>query len=292
MIAKIHYAIIANPASGQKSIAQKHSVLVRAAEILNAEIHGLDTTTSEDFCQYAKELANCCDVLVIAGGDGTLSDIINSIDTAQKPVAFLPLGTGNAMKHALNYKGSVAEIAMRIRDGEIHQYDLINCQGKERGFILSVGIEGKIIQLRDEYLALGHTGFKTYLGAFISAFFGKYKRTTAEITIDDTSFVMKNLLSLIIVKQPYYGFGMKVVPRARFDDRLLHILSINSRLSECAIGVATSFTGGNRIGQYRTGHQLDVKLKRPLTLQIDGKQAWEASAFIFTILPKALKIKC
>ena len=288
----MRYAIIANPASGKKSIAQKHSLLVRAANILNAEIHGLDTTTSEDFCQCARELANRCDVLVIAGGDGTLSDIINSIDTAQNPVAFLPLGTGNAMQHALKYKGSVADIATRIRDGEIHQYDLVNCQGKERGFILSVGIEGKIIQLRDEYLARGYTGFKTYLGAFINAFFGKYKRTTAEITIDDTAFEVKNLLSLIIVKHPYYGFGMKVVPRARFDDRLLHILSINSRLFECAIGVATSFTGGNRIGQYRTGHQLDVKLEEPLTLQIDGKQAWEAGSFTFTVLPKALKIKC
>ena len=288
----MRYAIIANPASGKKSIAQKHSLLVRAAEILNAEIHGLDTTTSENLCQCARELAKRCDVLVIAGGDGTLSDIINSIDTAQKPVAFLPLGTGNAMQHALKYKGSVAEIAMRIRDGEIHQYDLVNCQEKERGIILSVGIEGKIIRLRDEYLARGYTGFKTYLGAFINAFFGKYKRTTAEITIDDTAFEVKNLLSLIIVKHPYYGFGMKVVPRARFDDRLLHILSINSRLFECAIGVATSFTGGNRIGQYRTGHQLDVKLEEPLTLQIDGKQAWEAGSFTFTVLPKALKIKC
>jgi len=288
----MHYAIIANPASGNKGIAQKYSVLVRAAEILNAGIHGLDTTTPEDFRQCASELANRCDVLVIAGGDGTLSDIINAIDTAQKPVAFLPLGTGNAIQHALKYKRSLAEIAIRIRDGKIHQYDLINCQGKERGFIFSVGIEGKIIQLRDEYLARGYTGFKTYLGSFISALFGKYKRTSAEITIDDTSFEMKNLLSLIIVKQPYYGFGMKVVPRARFDDRRLHILSINSRLFECAIGVATSFTGGNRIGQYRTGHQLDVKLERPLTLQIDGKQAWKAGAFTFTVLPKALHIKC
>ena len=292
MIARMRYAIIANPASGKKSIAQKHSLLVRAAEILKAEIYGLDTTTSEDFCQCARELTDRCDVLVIAGGDGTLSDIINSVDTAQKPVAFLPLGTGNAMQHALNYKGSIADIAVRIRDGEIHQYDLVNCQEKERGFLLSVGIEGKIIQLRDEYLARGYTGFKTYLGAFFNAFFGTYKRATAEIIIDDTTIEVKNLLSLIVVKQPYYGFGMKVVPRARFDDRLLHVLSVNSRLFKCAIGVATSFSGGNRIGQYRTGHQLDVRLERPLSLQIDGKQAWEADAFTFTVLPKALKIKC
>ncbi len=114
----MRYAIIANPGFGNKNIAQKHSVLVGAAEILNEEIHSLDTTTPGDFCQYARELANRCDVLVIARGDRTLSDIINSIDTAQKPVAFLPLGTGNAIQHALKYKGGIPEIAMRIRDGE------------------------------------------------------------------------------------------------------------------------------------------------------------------------------
>jgi diacylglycerol kinase family enzyme len=288
----MRYAIIANPASGNMTLAQKHSVLAKAAEILDAKIHGLDTATSDELGQCARELATHCDVLVTAGGDGTLSHIINSIDTAQTPIAFLPLGTGNAMRHALRYKGTVADIAMRIRDGEIHQYDLVNCQERRRAFMSSVGIEGTIIRLRDQYLARGYTGFKAYLGAFIYAYFSKYKRTIAEITIDDTTFNVKNLLSLMVVKQPYYGFGMKVVPRARFDDHLLHILSVNSGLLECAIGVAATFTIGNRIGHYSTGHQLAVKLERPLALQIDGDTAWEAEAFTFTILPKALKIKC
>lgn len=287
----MRYAIIANPASGKMTLAQRHSVLAKPAKILNAEIHGLDTITSDEFCQCARELARRCDVLVTAGGDGTLFHIINSIDTEKTPVAFLPLGTGNAMQYALKYKGSIADIAMRIRDGEIHQYDLISCQEKWRAFMLSVGIEGTIIRLRDKYLARGYTGFKTYLGAFIYAYFGKYKRTIAEITIDDTTFEVNNLLSVMIVKQPFYGFGMKVVPKARFDDGLLHILCVNSGLLKCAIGVATSFTIGNRIGQYKTGHQLGVKLERHLALQIDGNYAWDADAFTFTILPKALKIK-
>jgi diacylglycerol kinase (ATP) len=288
----MRYAIIANPASGKKTLAQKHSVLLKPAEILNAKIHGLDTTTSGELGQCARGLAAHCDVLVTAGGDGTLSHIINSIDTAQTPIAFLPLGTGNAMRHALRYKGSMADIAMRIRDGKIHEYDLIDCQEKRRAFMVSVGIEGTIIRLRGQYLARGYTGFKTYLGPLAYAYFSKYKRTVAEITVDDTTFDVKNLLSLMIVKQPYYGFGMKVMPKARFDDRLLHILWVNSGLFNCAIGAATTFTIGNRIGQYSTGHQLAVKLERPLALQIDGNAAWDSDAFTFEVLPKALKIKC
>ncbi len=96
----------------------------------------------------------------------------------------------------------------------------------------------------------------------------------------------------MVVKQPYYGYGMKIVPRARFDDGKLHILCINSGLLFCAIGAATSFTFGNRVGQYYTGRQLTVELDRPLALQIDGNEVWEAEAFTFKVLPKSLKIKC
>jgi len=289
---RMRYAIIANPTSGTMTIAQKRSILMKAAEILDAPIHGLDTTTSDELCRCARELAAHCDVLVTAGGDGTLSHIINAIDTTRTPVAFFPLGTGNAMQHALSYKGSAADIARRIRDGEIHQYDLIDCQGKRRAFMVSVGFEGTITQLRDYYLTRGHTGFKTYLVPCMYTYFSKYKRTNAEITLDDTTFEVANLLSLMVVKQPYYGYRMKMVPGARFDDRLLHILCVNSGLVMCALGVATTFTIGNRVGQYRTGHHLAVKLERPLPLQIDGNPSWSADVFTFTVLPRALKIKC
>ena len=114
----------------------------------------------------------------------------------------------------------------------------------------------------------------------------------AQITIDNTSFEIRNLLSLMVVKQPYYGFGMKVVPKAKFDDRQMHILSINSGLFKYLMGVASSFTIGNRIGKYCTGQKLNMKLDRSLPLQIDGNAEWDASEFRFTILPKALKIKC
>lgn len=289
---EMRYAIITNPVSGKMTVDQKLSTLAKAAKILDAKIHGLDTVTADDFGQCARELATRFDVLVIAGGDGTLSDIINSIDTARTPTAYLPLGTGNAMQYALKYKGSLTDIAMRIRDGKIHKYDLINCDEKSHAFMISIGIEGTIIRLYDQYVAQGAAGFKTYFRAVVNSYFKEYKRTTARITVDDAMFEVKNLLSLLVVKQPYYGFGMNVVPRARFNDRQLHISCINSGLFESVIGGITAFTIGNRIGQYRTGRQLTVELERPLTMQIDGNEGWNADAFTFTVLPNALKIKC
>ena len=288
----MRYAIITNPVSGKMTVDQKFFALGKAAKILDAEIHGLDTVTADDFSKCARELATRCDVLVTAGGDGALSDIINSIDTTRTPIAYLPLGTGNAMRYALKYKGSITDIAMRIKDGKIHEYDLIDCNERIRAFMISIGIEGTIIRLRDQYVAQGASGFKTYFRAVVNSYFKEYKRTTARVTVDDAMFEVDNLLSLLVVKQPYYGFGMNVVPRARFNDRQLHISCINSGLFESVIGGITAFTIGNRIGQYRTGRQLTVELERPLTMQIDGNEGWKADAFTFTVLPNALKIKC
>jgi diacylglycerol kinase family enzyme len=82
-----------------------------------------------------------------------------------------------------------------------------------------------------------------------------------------------------------------VIPRARFDDGLLHILSIKSGLLGCTVGVVTSLTTGNRVGKYRTGREMAVKLERPVMLQVDGNMGWESDVFNFRVLPKALRIK-
>jgi diacylglycerol kinase (ATP) len=288
----MRYAIITNPVSGKMSADQKHSALVKPAEILNAEIHGLDTATADDFGQCARELASKCDVLVAAGGDGTFSDVINAINTEQKTISYLPLGSGNSMAYALGLRGSLSNMAVRIKGGKIREYDLINCDGKRRAFMSSVGLEGKILELRDQYLANGATGFKVYLWAVLRAYFKEYRRCLAEITVHGLTFTVENLLTLMVFKQPYYGYGMRVVPRARFDDGLLHALSINSGLFGSILGAMTSFTIGNRVGQYRTGRELAIKLERPVLLQVDGNMGWEAEMFYFSVLPKALKIKC
>ena len=288
----MNYAIITNPVSGGMTVDQKRSALAEAAEILKADIYGLDTVSAQDFSNCARDLASRCEVLVVAGGDGTLSDIINSVDTSETPIAFLPLGTGNAMRHSLKYKGSLAAITRRIRDGKIHQFDLIKCDEKKRAFIASVGIEGTIVRLWQQSRERGSSGFKAYFQATWRSYFREYKRANGIMVVDAERLEARNLLSLMVMKQPYFGFGMKVVPEARFDDGQLHIRCINSGLLKTSFGILTAFTLGNVTGQYFTSTELTVKLDRPLVLQCDGNEGWEADFFSFKILPKALKIKC
>jgi diacylglycerol kinase family enzyme len=287
----MRYAIITNPASGNFRLSRRRKVLAHAARILRAEVCGLDTTSKEEFLACARDLAGKCDVLVVAGGDGSLSDVINAIDIKERPLAYIPLGSGNAMGYALRLRGSVKKVAARIKEGRIRDFDLILCDEKRLAYMVSIGLESAVIKKRDEYKAQGTSGFKAYLMAFLAAYFKDFKGIRARIAVNGQSFEASSLLSLMIMKQPYYGYGLKVMPGARLDDGRLHIRVLHKGVISCLFGGVTSLTVGNCVGLYRTGEQVSVVLDRPLLMQTDGDVAWEAKEFRFRVLPGALRMK-
>jgi diacylglycerol kinase family enzyme len=286
------YAIVANPVSGGMTVEKKKLALAGPAKILRAPIFGLDTRAPAEFDACARALAGRCGVLVVAGGDGTFSQVINAVDTTRQPVAYLPLGSGNAMRHALGYRGGLNQAALRIRNGRIRSYDLIDCGGGRRAYNASIGAEGCILALRDRYLKRGRRGFTAYAGAVCRVFSGRFRPYGAELRADHGHASRGFLMSLMVMKEPYYGYGMNMVPRARFDDGLLHVLAVSPGTAGLAATAVSAFLGGNRRGRYRTCRSLKVKLDRQLTLQADGNTAWASRDFTFTLLPGALKIKC
>jgi diacylglycerol kinase family enzyme len=287
----MRYSIITNPASGNLSLPRRRELLALAAGVLQAGVYGLDTTSKEEFLTCARDLAGKCDVLVVAGGDGSLSDIINAIDIRERPIAYIPLGSGNAMSYALHIHGSINEVATQIRVGRLHEFDLIQCDEKRLAYMVSIGLEGSVIKKRDEYRARGTSGFRAYLMAFLEAYVKDFKGVRASIAVAGRSLETGSLLSLMIMKQPYYGYGLKVMPGARLDDGRLHIRLLPTGVISSLVGGVTSLTVGNRAGSYLMGERVSVALERPLPMQADGDVAWTAKEFQFRVMAGALKMK-
>lgn len=286
------YAILANPASGNLPMSRRYALLKQAADLLSADIHGLDTASAEEFSQCAREQAQRCDVLVVAGGDGTFSLAINAVKAPSTALAFLPFGTGNALTHALGYRGKgTEEIAAMIRAGYMHPCDLIDCDGRKKGFMVSLGIDGAQIRRYEQYRRRGYGGLNAHVRAGLGAYFQDYRPTDAWITVDDASRRVKRLTSFMVVKQPFFGMGLQAVPRARWSDGHLHTLTLASGLPGIIGGLLTGFTVGNRCGDYRFGKAVTVRLKASLTLQIDGDVGWSANRFTFSVLPGAIRLR-
>ena len=155
----------------------------------------------------------------------------------------------------------------------------------------SLGIEGTALRIRSRLLAKGARGFPAYARALFAAYFRFYEPAVAELNLNGASYQAEDLLTILIAKHPYYGYGMNVVPKACFDDGRLHALWIRRGLLASFFGFLTAFTIGNKIGQYMSCEELTIKLQKPMLLQTDGNTAWMSERFHFKVLPKALKIK-
>jgi len=288
----MRYAILTNPVSGTMDVERKRSTLKAVSKVLGADIYGLETKTPDEFSSCATELSLLFDVIVVAGGDGTFSQVINAVDIAQTALAFIPLGSGNAMKYALHYKGGLEKLAIRILNGSDHAMDLIDCDGKRRAYMASMGLDSTVVRLRKRCRQKSEAGLITYLKALPHAYFKCRRGFQVQAVVDGIRVATGSTLSLMVVKQPYYGYGIKVVPEASFCDGKLHILMIGPGFPSFMVRAIRAFITGKAIGHYFSGQSLVVALERPETIQIDGSVGWTANNFQFSVLKKALKLRC
>ena len=288
----MRYAILANPFSGRVPLPRKRKLLARAGEILGCSVYGLDVRELQELTELARNLSTRCDVLVVAGGDGTFSHLINVLNTPQVTLAFLPLGTGNALAYALGYPKRIEAIASGIRNAQIHCCDLLLINGCRRALTASVGLEGTSLNLRERYLAHGTSpGLSGYILGFLRAYLFRYRPILAEIRIDDSPAVqIGRLMSLVVAKHPYYGYGVKVLPEADLEDGCLHVRALPLNFVQNFLGLIAALTVGNRTGLYWKGSRMRVRLQGKLPLQADGTVLEMGNRFTFAVLPGELKL--
>ncbi len=287
------FGIVVNPKAGPSSVARKRETLGKVAEILGPEtvIAGLDTTCMDDFLNCARELAQKVDVLVIAGGDGTVSEAFNTLPP-EIVFSYLPFGSGCALQYALGLPPQMSRIARRIAEGRLHTYDLIRCDGRRKAFMASVGLEGSVLNRREAIQQTGIRGPHAYALATIGSFFADLERTNMTITIDGETLEVPDAVTAIVTKIPYYGYKMKIVPNAVFDDGRLHLLAMNSGWVEMVQSLASSFMEGNHAGLYRTGSRIEIAAEQERYSQTDGTLYRKGRTFLFEVLPGVLKVWC
>lgn len=289
---KIRFGIIVNPAAGMESLDRKKKVIDECARTLGPDtlVDGWDTNSSADLVERAEAMAKKVDVLVVAGGDGTLSDIMDPL-SRKAVLSYFPLGTGNAWRKTLDLPFSRRKTAERIRDGHKHDVDLILVDGKTKGILASVGFEGHALSERKRFLEKGIKGFESYFRATAKLVLGGYDGDDATVRVDDKTFEIKRAVSLIVTKTPYYGYGLKVVPKARINDGLLHVMMVSADPSTRLSNLIDSVTSGNVLGQYVTCKQVSIETATELPLQVDGNLVRQGTTFDFRVLPSALRMR-
>src|SRR5699024_1976283 len=103
---RMHVLIILNPTSGSakpQTIYQMRQALLAAG----AEVTLYTTTAAGDATRYLQNYSAPLDVVAVAGGDGTLNEVVNGL--AGHPndsfrLALIPMGTTNVLAYELGIK--------------------------------------------------------------------------------------------------------------------------------------------------------------------------------------------
>jgi YegS/Rv2252/BmrU family lipid kinase len=208
-----HCLVIHNPVAGQRHGGFLAATLdqLRAA---GASVTVRDTTARGDAEAYAREASHgTWDLVVAAGGDGTINEVVNGLVGSAMPLAIVPLGTANVLASELGLPRQPEAVARAIAVGLARPVTLGRATSPlgTRHFILMAGIGFDAHVVRDV-----NTDLKRRFGKL--AYVAEMVRQTRlfsfpayEILVDGRAVTAA---SAVIANGRHYGGPWVITPRA------------------------------------------------------------------------------
>jgi diacylglycerol kinase (ATP) len=143
--------IVINPVSGIGNSALVRKWLERHFSRLGWEYTLYETDGREDLRQVVRDhLKEKFDLVVAAGGDGTISQVASGMAYSGVPLGVVPLGTWNALARNLGIP-MLTEMAIRLLTGHhrIRSLDALEVDGTLYMLNVSIGISSNMVRLTD-----------------------------------------------------------------------------------------------------------------------------------------------
>jgi diacylglycerol kinase family enzyme len=277
-------------------------------------------TSVEDVGQDVtkKALEQNVDLIIAAGGDGTVRAVAEAVRGHDTPVALLPSGTGNLL--ARNLKLTLDDTPNSVRaafTGTDRNIDLgvIDIERDDRTrdrhvFVVmaGMGIDAKMIKNTDEDLK-AKAGWAAYIGAI-----AKSLRDPDELhlrfQLDGGKRKRATIHTLILGNCGSLPANILLMPDAVVDDGLFDLMMMRPGgvLGWIRVWIKVAWTNGvvrrTKAGKalagerrndgdlhYETGTRFIARLSRPEEIELDGDGFGKATAFNAWIEPGALSVR-
>jgi len=186
-------------------------------------------TTVEDpgigMCRQAVDEG--CDVVFVAGGDGTVMAAATAMASSGVPLAILPTGTGNLL--ARNLDLPLNDEAACLRIGIAGRDRAIDVAGvADRKFVVMAGLGFDAAIMRDAPEGLKKAvGWPAYVVSATKHLRGRGMRVT--ITLDDGTPLQRRVRTVVVGNVGKLQGNIPLLPDAKPDDGVLDIVVISIR---------------------------------------------------------------
>jgi diacylglycerol kinase (ATP) len=138
--------LIFNPVSGQGNAQQ---ALLTIRQLLTVEMHlTIHLTTSEAGAEHLAQaaIAAGADLMIVSGGDGTVSAVAGTLIGTNIPLGVIPRGTANAFAVALGIPLNTQAACQTILAGMTQIIDIARCNGLPMILLAGIGFEAETVE--------------------------------------------------------------------------------------------------------------------------------------------------
>jgi len=286
-----HLAVINRKCFNRKSKRQRSDLIKYLTGTLKADIK---FSEHPDHAYQILKDGNEYDVIVSVGGDGTIHEIVNSIDLEKQSVMIMPIGGGNTLAHELNITNESIKKPDTFKNIKI---DLMKCtftsnneeKTKYAFSTTGVGLFAKACAMTNEKLKfLGPLGY--FIAGIIYLF--SNKPFHAAICIDDYP-TEKKILNHVFINNTKNVASFLYFPDAELDDGVFDGVVTYANNFKMFIFMLGTSPGKifYRPFSYKKMKKIDLIFDEPKALMLDGEIYPNVSKINYSICKQKLKIQ-
>jgi diacylglycerol kinase (ATP) len=269
--------------------------LLAALESLRAagqEVELWTTWAAADATRYASEAADGgADLVLVAGGDGTVNEVVNGIAAAERHprLGIVPLGTANDFARGLGIPPGPLEAVRVAVEGQTLLVDV--CRVNRRCFV-NVSTGGFGAEATEE----APERVKRHLGPLAYALTGakkfvRFRKRRARFLADGSVVHDGDFVFFAVGNAPLTGGGVRIAPRAEVSDGKFDVVVVGGVSRLDLVALLPDLRAGTHIESpdvlYLRASELNVESTEPIPVNADG-EPMRATSYCYRVLDRPL----
>ena len=282
------YILVINPISGD---IDKSEILLKTltfADEFNVEIIVYETSGKGDEAAI-KNLYNLHkpERILIAGGDGTIKLVGETLEKHDVIFGILPAGSANGLSVDLNLPTALEENLSVAFHNHFMEMDMISINEKKSIHLSDIGLNAELVKNYENGSTRGKLGYALQLVTTLTELEEPFSAK-----IEANGQIIECVARMIVIANSQkYGTGVTINPDGKMDDGKFELIILKN-LDLMVFGkiVTGNMPMNSEDVEIISTDKATITTTSPVSFQIDGEYIGEETRLDIIILPAQMKV--
>jgi diacylglycerol kinase (ATP) len=286
----VNVGVIGNPVAGAGKAGRRAERLVRLLERRGHSVEWRLTRSRGEARRHAGDLEGKVDCVVVAGGDGTVNEVVNGLaDPGATPITHMAMGTANLLARELGIPSDPEALVRVVERGATRRVDLGRLDESRFLLVASSGFDSMVTE-RIQRRGKKPNRYAGYFAPLLLTL-AEYAPPRLEVSIEDGEPLLGALAVVSNIRN--YGGLFSITDRARCDSGHLDVCVFPRAGFRDLLRYARAARAArvSRLEEvvYRTGRRVRIASAEPVPVQVDGDH-WGETPIDIDLEPSVVPI--